>query len=66
MSNTDLLKPLIGARCDKCRNLAVAELSCQLCGKTYRRCEKHGGEKGCRRSIHSHSGLYHPGAGRQW
>jgi len=33
---------------------------CFDCGKTYRRCQKHGGLMGARRSLHSHRALYHP------
>lgn len=53
---------LAGADCDKRRVIqpcvgAVSVVMC-ACGKTYARCLLHGGETGCRRSIHSHRALY--------
>jgi len=45
------------ATCDKCRAFATSELDCDDCSKVYRRCEEHGGLKGCRRSLYSHKAL---------
>jgi len=32
----------------------------EWCGKTFDRCQAHGGEAGARRSLQSHRGVYHP------
>jgi hypothetical protein len=47
--------------CNKCKQEATATIACGICGKEYARCAKHGGESGCRRSLHSHAALYHTG-----
>jgi len=51
--------------CDKC-GIAVAMhggwsgVACFDCRKVYVRCENCGGDRGARRSLKSHRGLYHP------
>lgn len=42
--------------CDKCKQPAAGTAACH-CGALYRRCEKHGGAAGARRSVHSHRAL---------
>lgn len=48
--------------CDRRRKQAVCavlvhSVSCGQCGKTYTRCELHGGSKGANLSLHSHCAL---------
>jgi len=47
--------------CDKCQHIANDAVSCRSCGKTYHRCDDHGGQQGCQRSLHSHRAVYHQG-----
>lgn len=39
---------------------AISVATC-TCGKMYRRCAEHGGQKGANRSRGAHRGLIHPG-----
>jgi len=53
---------MVALLCKKrpCRAPSVASVSCPVCGTIYTRCAEHDGEKGARRSLHSHMALAHP------
>jgi len=54
------------AICDKCSapRGSTYYIECSLCVRQYWRCEKCGGARGVKRSLHSHRALYHTGESR--
>lgn len=57
------------SKCDKCHAKVNMHggwngVACFDCERVYVRCEAHGGNKGARRSLHSHRALMHPAAER--
>lgn len=59
--NALLKKADVEPQCDKCSKRSaqpvVTSVSCEACGNLYARCEAHGGEAGCKRSLKSHKPL---------